>query len=124
MKVTTVFLAVLKSNKKRKEVKSMKIKTSLLAALLLAGNLGIGSAMAASDGVLLKEPLTPGSYCHLKFPEITNRSLYADHPVLESKDSGNVIDFYGPCDENPLGMDQVSQQRVEDLRHRSLIEEQ
>ena len=35
----------------------MKIKTSLLAALLLAGNLEIGSATAANDGFLLKQDL-------------------------------------------------------------------
>jgi hypothetical protein len=27
--------------------------------------------------------------------------------------SGDLIDFYGPCDENPVGHDQVQEQKFE-----------
>jgi hypothetical protein len=105
-------LLIFISNKKRKEVKSMKIKTSLLAALLLVGSLA-GKAMAADDGILLKEEVAPGSgYCHMQFPKIDEDTLFSDNPVLKSPDAGNIVDYYGSCDENPLGKDQVANQRV------------
>ena len=87
----------------------MKIATSFLAGLVLMGS-GLGAAKAA-DGVLLKEQDVSSSYCHMKFPAIEESTLYTDHPVLKSADSGDIIDFYGSCDENPLGKDQVITQR-------------
>jgi hypothetical protein len=97
---------------KRKEVKTMKIATSFLAGLVLMGSVGVTGAKAA-DGVLLKEQDVAGSYCHMQFPAIEESTLYTDNPVLKSADSGDIIDFYGSCDENPLGKDQVIAQRSE-----------
>jgi hypothetical protein len=94
----------------RKEVKTMKIATSFLAGLVLVGAVGVSGAKAADD-VLLKEEA--GDYCHMKFPAIEESTLFTDHPVLKSADSGDIIDFYGSCDENPLGKDQVMSQRSE-----------
>ena len=88
----------------------MKIATSFLAGLVLMGSVGVSAAKAA-DGVITKEEAVPGSYCHMQFPAIEESTLYTDHPVLKSADSGDIIDFYGPCDENPLGQDQVMAQR-------------
>ena len=31
--------------------------------------------------------------------------------VLKDERTGDVIDFYGPCDESPTGQDQVQSQR-------------
>ena len=90
----------------------MKIATSFLVGLVLMGSVGVSGAKAA-DGVMLQEEAVPGSYCHMKFPAIEESTLYTDHPVLKSADSGDIIDFYGPCDENPLGKDQVASQRSE-----------
>ncbi len=45
------------------------------------------------------------------------RSLASDEPVLKSADSGDVIDYYGPCNENPVGQDQVQEQKL-DSQHR------
>jgi hypothetical protein len=96
----------------------MKIGTTFLSALLLVASLA-GSAMAAEDGILLKEELAPGSdYCHMQFPAIQARTLSSDHPALKSSDSEDIIDFYGSCDENPLGKDQVTSQREEYARQR------
>lgn len=89
----------------------MKIKTSLLVTLLLVGSL-VGSALAF-DGVLSKEEFTPGGYCHMKFPAIRERTLAGDNPVLKGSATGDVIDFYGPCDESPTGKDQVAEQILE-----------
>jgi hypothetical protein len=103
----------------RKEVNTMKIATSFLAALLFTSALGALNNAAAADGVLLKQEFTPGSYCHEKFPAIRQSTLDTDHPTLKSSDTGDVIDFYGPCDESPVGQDQIHLQELETQQRRS-----
>jgi hypothetical protein len=94
----------------------MKITTAFLAGLLLIATLGEGNTALAADGVILKQELTPGSYCHLKFPAIREETLAGNHPVLTDPSEGDIVDFYGPCNEDPLGKDQVLQQRIEEQR--------
>jgi hypothetical protein len=74
-----------------------------------------GSA-AAADGILLKEEAgnAGASYCHMKFPAIDENTLAKKSPQLKPSESGDVIDFYGACDESPTGMDQVMDQRREE----------
>jgi hypothetical protein len=72
----------------------------------------------ADDGILLKDEITTG-YCHMKFPAIREGTLGSDHPVLKDPRTGDIIDFYGPCDENLLGKDQIQQQKLENLDQRS-----
>ena len=91
----------------------MKIATSFLAALLLVGSFGVGSALAAAAGVISNEVIIPGVYCHLRFPAIREQTLSWDRPVLKDPSSGDIIDFYGSCDTDPLGEDQVHQQRLQ-----------
>ena len=95
----------------------MKIEALFLAALLFMGALGALNNAPAADGVLLKQEFTPGSYCHEKFPATRQSTLDADQPVLKDSATGDVIDFYGSCDENPLGKDQVHEQELE-AQHR------
>jgi hypothetical protein len=95
----------------RKEVKTMKIKTSFLAALLLASTLGALNNAIAEDDILSKDQFAGTSYCHEKFPAIRQSTLGDDQPQLSSK--GDVVDFYGPCNENPLGKDQIQTQILE-----------
>jgi hypothetical protein len=95
---------------------SWKIAGSVLATLLFIGALG-GSSNALqpnngaqnAKGIVLKEEYVPGSYCHQKLPAITESSLAGDHPVLNQTD---IIDFYGPCNENPVGAEQIGAQRL------------
>jgi hypothetical protein len=96
----------------------MKGIGSMISVLVLVGSLG-GSAFAA-DGVLSKRELTPDSYCHMQFPAIRQESLAGNNPVLKDSTTGDVIDFYGACGENPLGKDQVVSQRIE---HEHQLEE-
>jgi len=99
----------------RREVRNMKIATSFLAAVLFTGTLGsINTAMAA-DGVVSKDELATDSYCHEKFTPMTRQTLDADNPVLNN--SGAIIDFYGPCDESPVGEDQIQDQKLEAQHH-------
>jgi hypothetical protein len=94
----------------------MRITTSFLTALLLFGSPGAGSSFAAAEGVISNTVLVPGSYCHLTFPAIREDTLSSDRPVLKDPSSGDIIDFYGSCDTDPLGEDQVQQQRLERQR--------
>ena len=92
----------------------MKVTTSFFAGLPLLGSVGTSAtALAADDGVLLKEG--SGSSCHMKFRAMEPRSLDSDsdNPTLKSATSGDVIDFYGPCDESPTGQTQVRQQKMD-----------
>ena len=93
----------------------MKIVTSFLAALLFAGTLGALNNAIAQDGVLSEDEFAGTGYCHMTFPAIAQHTLGNDQPELSSK--GDVIDFYGPCNENPVGKDQVQTQRLEE-QHR------
>ena len=95
----------------------MKIARSIFAALLFIGTMGWNNAAFAANGIILKQEMTPGGYCHLKFPAIREETLAGDHPVLKVPNDGNLIDFYGLCDEDPVGKDQVHEQRIEN-QHR------
>jgi hypothetical protein len=89
----------------------VKIATSFLAASLLVGGLGVKSTFAAAEGVISNATLTPGSYCHLTFPAIREETLSWDRPVLKDPSAGDIIDFYGPCDHDPLGKDEIASQK-------------
>ena len=101
----------------RKEVRNMKIATSILAAVLFTGTLGAFNNAIAEDGIISKDPLTSDPYCHEKFPAIRQSTLGDDQPALKSSSTGDVIDFYGQCDESPVGKDQLQTQKLED-QHR------
>ena len=95
----------------------MKTATTFFAALLLTGSLFATGAAKAADGVISKDELTTGSYCHMTFPAIEGKGLPTNDPALKSQKSGDVIDFYGPCDEAPTGKDQAAEQKL-DFEHR------
>jgi hypothetical protein len=91
---------------------TVKSSKCLIFGSILIGALGLGGAKAmASDGVLSKTPLTPDNYCHLRFPAIRPSTLDTNHPQLKSPKSGDIVDFYGPCNHNPLGQSEVANQR-------------
>jgi len=91
----------------------MKSFKSNLSMLLVVGVLGASGATLAADGGVVEGELNPGSYCHMKFPAITERSLGDSQPQLKPSTTGDIIDFYGPCDEDPTGKDQITSQKLE-----------
>ena len=95
----------------------MKTANLFFSALLLAGSLTVVNAAHAQDDAVVKDDLTAGSYCHMKFPAMQARSLGTADPTLKSESSGDVIDFYGPCGERPDGQAQV-QRQLQDYQHR------
>jgi hypothetical protein len=95
----------------------MKIRTSVFVGLLLLGSVGAVNSVTAEDGIISKQEFTPGSYCHEKFRAMRPSTLDTDNPTLKSVGTGDVIDFYGSCDESPVGQDQVQEQKLE-AQHR------
>ena len=91
----------------------MKSLKANLSMLLVVGVLGTSGAALAADGVVVEGQLSPGSYCHEKFPAITGRSLSDNQPQLKQSTTGDIVDYYGPCDENPTGKDQIATQKLE-----------
>ena len=91
----------------------MKNMKANLSMLLIVGVLGTSGAALAADGAEVEGQLAPDSYCHEKFPAITERSLDGSQPQLKQSTTGDVIDYYGPCDVNPTGKDQVATQKLE-----------
>ena len=94
-----------------------KYSMIVFVSTVLAATLACGAARGwAADGVILKEAVEEeeaagvGNYCHLRFPAIEPGTLGTAHPVLQNPDSGEIIDFYGPCDHDPLGPDEVKNQ--------------
>ena len=95
--------------KKGEEVK--KVKTTL-SVLFLAGALGSGiSSAAGAESVISKDRLGDTNYCHIKFPAIEEKTLSWKRPVLKDPKEGDIIDFYGSCDHNPLGKDEIQSQK-------------
>ena len=89
-----------------------------LYGLILAASLGVGLARAVADDQdtssdISTAPLSLEGYCHLRFPAIQGRTLASNHPQLKSPDSGDMVDYYGPCDHDPLGQDEVNRQKQE-----------
>jgi hypothetical protein len=95
----------------------MKNTKSLLVALILLGNLAVNATAFAADGVISRDVLTPDSYCHEKFPAIEGKTLASDDPVLNDAQSGDIIDYYGSCDEDLTGKSQVREQQLHFQHH-------
>jgi len=87
-------------------------KAKLVTVLaLLAGVIGTGTTPVRAQGEIFKEVAEGGSYCHIKFPAIREETLSEATPGLTT--SGDLIDFYGSCDHDPLGKDEVQSQRLQ-----------
>jgi hypothetical protein len=93
-----------------------KAKPALCALILTSAFVvGLAQARANDEGVISKTSDTEGSYCHLTFPAIRPETLGTNHPQLKSAAEGDIIDFYGSCDHDPLGKDEVESQEHDQL---------
>ncbi len=88
----------------------MKKTISLLSNMLLASTLFLAVPSAKADNAVVKTPLDLAGYCHMQFPAIREDTLSWTQPVL-GEGSGDIIDFYGSCDHNPLGEDEIRAQK-------------
>jgi hypothetical protein len=88
----------------------MKKTISLLSNLFLSSTLFWGVSTLSADELVVKETADMSAYCHMKFPPMRPDTLSWAQPVLDES-AGNIIDFYGPCDHDPTGADEVRIQR-------------
>jgi hypothetical protein len=100
----------------------MKSIQLLLSALLFTGTVGFSterlSAQVRTQSVPSATVLgQTDNYCHMKFQAIREETLGDDHPILKDADTADSIDFYGPCDHDPLGKDEIQAQLIE-MQHR------
>ena len=97
----------------------MKSTKSLMSAVFLTVALGFSVVSQGAETVISKDALTQGSYCHTKFESMREETLASSQPVL--KDVDDIIDFYGACDHNPLGKEEIQAQKIEE-QHRFAAE--
>ena len=93
-------------------MKSIKLA---LGAMAVTGALGLSAVSTRAETVISKDVFTDGSYCHTKFESIREDTLASGQPI--SKNVDDIIDFYGPCNHDPLGKDEIQSQRLE-MQHR------
>ncbi len=89
-------------------MKSMKL---VVWVLCMGGAIGLGGTWARAEDVIFKDVLTESSYCHTKFESIREETLAWSQPVL--KDTDEIVDFYGPCNHDPVGKDEIQSQKIE-----------
>jgi hypothetical protein len=85
----------------------------LCSFLFLTGTLvALCSSVAwSAEGIISKVPDSSGRFCNLKFPAIKEGTLSSNRPVLKDPSENDIIDFYGPCDYDPLGKEEVQRQK-------------
>jgi len=88
----------------------MKTRISLLTNLFLSSTLFWGVPTLAAEELVIKEAAEASAYCHMKFPPMRPETLSWAQPVLDES-AGSVIDFYGPCDHDPTGAEEIGKQR-------------
>ena len=92
----------------------MKKTISLLSNLLLSSTLlwgvpSLNAQVVNGPESIVNDPTDIPDYCHMKFPPVRDDTLSWVHPVL-NETAGNAIDFYGPCDHDPTGKDEIDAQ--------------
>ena len=78
------------------------------------------SVLWAAEGIISNAPDSSGIYCNLKFPAIKEDTLTSNRPQLKDPSEGDIVDFYGPCDHDPLGKEEVQRQKgdIQREKHR------
>jgi len=84
------------------------------SVLIAAAAVAAGATQAAAvDGLISSTPSSAVDYCHSKFPAIRPRTLGTSDPQLKPPSTGDVVDYYGPCDHDPRGKQEVAEQENE-----------
>ena len=100
-------------------------RAQLCLSVLLAGVIGyipIAASGQAPSGAHQPKGVKPGvlgavalnrdgTYCHLRFPAIRPSTITTSNPQLKPASSDDIIDFYGACDYDPVGKEEVLRQK-------------
>ena len=79
-----------------------------IAALAQAPNQPKGVKPGVIGAVALNRE---GTYCHLRFPAMRPSTLTSAKPQLKPATAKDIIDYYGPCDHDPVGKEEVQNQK-------------
>lgn len=93
----------------------MKRKIHLYFVPLVIATLGLSAVPVRAQMPVSVFTIQGGSSCYMKFPAIREDTLSWNRPVLKDSGEGDLIDFCGPCDYDPLGKEAIEAQRA-DLR--------
>lgn len=110
------------TNETKEESNPMKTISMVFCAFLLTESLVLGAESPRLNGVLSSVQIPGSSYCHLRFPAIREETLSSNEPSLNT-DSNDIIDFYGSCDHDPLGKDEIQAQKSDARRRRNQIKD-
>jgi hypothetical protein len=58
------------------------------------------------------------NYCRLWFAAIREDTLFSSQPQLKDPNEGDLVFMQGPCDYDPLGVEEVARQRADARRNR------
>jgi hypothetical protein len=67
--------------------------------------------LSADEGTVQRKASSSDGYCHLKVPAVRPSTLATGSPELKSSTTGDVIDFYGPCDYDGKSQDEIAAQK-------------
>ena len=86
----------------------MKTAKCFFALLVLSANV-VAAYLPASateiPGMLSKDGFVLESGCPMPISALPPESFLGEQPVLKRPNSGELIDYYGPCGETPVGQD-------------------
>jgi hypothetical protein len=101
----------------------MALRSAISLVTLVAQTFLLGGCVVLAVQDIVKNPDSSAGLCNLRFPAIREDTLFTDHPVLKDPGDGDIIHFYGPCDHDPLGREEILRQRAdyrrEDHRRRT-----
>ena len=111
------------TNREKLKGFNMNCLRVMRSGFVLTVSMVLGSSVLwAAEGIIFKNADPSGLYCHLRFPAIREETLSTNRPVLKDPSEGDIIDFYGPCDHDPLGKAEVQRQRADARRFRDRID--
>jgi len=87
-------------------LKAFRSTLFLAAALVLSS-----SILWAAEVIISRVPDASRNYCHQRFPAIRPETFSWPEPELKDPSEGDIIDFYGPCDHDPLGKAEILRQK-------------
>ena len=90
----------------------MALHTAISLVTLAAQTFLLSACVVLAAQDIVKNPDSSGS-CHLRFPAIREDTLFTDHPVLKDPSDGDIISFFGPCDHDPLGREEILRQQAD-----------
>lgn len=74
-------------------------KLAMLGLVLAGCSASTGPEML--NGEMLSKETLADNYCHMRF-----RTVESSDPA-RPQEPGDIVDFYGPCDESPTSRDQL-----------------